>query len=636
MGAGRTTRLLQAYWPGTFQGTIRAQGTYTDVDVTTLTVDAAAGDTSLTVTSTTGISVGDYLLLGSDRAYMDATLIHDNVRYRGEIVRVKTVTDGTHLALYGFVQDNYAVTNAASLKGITYLDGVGMSNLTIENTDQGNHNSDFVYLLACRNFRFENLWLSYGDNVGIHLDHCRDGVVAHSVFKDFTDDSANSRFGYGILLNRATENVTVDACQFDRLRHSVTTNGSDNKRGVPRNCTISGCAAIHMTNAAFDTHNQGANIIFSGCVATNCDDVGFQIRSADSKVLGCSASYVNTGAIIGQMGHACEIRGSTFRHIVRKAGAGGYGIQVSPNVLRTVIDGNTVDGCDRNLVLIQDGANDAVVQRNRLRNPGADGTSQSGIKCDTGATLTGLVIVDNDLDAVGSSVEGRSSGTLNHVIDLTTTTTASTVQLNRARGFAGNLVNNPGGSGNTISDNNPNSSREKINAVGQGVKSQNFDRAMAANTSLLVTNGTSATLYYSLIPVQAGDLITNIYFGISALATGMVLGKVGLCTTAGVNLAVSSNQGTGWQSGTGTAGIQKVAVTTPYAVQADGVIYVQILCVAGNGTGITVYRQNSQGTVNNQINSAARPYAALATQTDITGTQAPSGAGALSIWVGWD
>lgn len=634
-GMGPSSRLLQAFWPGSFQGTITASGTYTDANVTTLNADATAGDAQISVTSTAGIAAGDYLLLGSDRAYMDATATHDNVRYRGEMIRVLAVVDANTLSVYGFVQDNYAVADGASVKAISYLPGLGTENLSIENTDQGNHSSDFFYLLACRDFWFENVWLRYSDNVGIHLDHCRDGSVVGAHMRDFTDDAANSRFGYGVLFNRCTENIDVSASTFERMRHAVTTNGVDNKRGVPRAITVTGCSAMHMTNAAFDTHNQGAGIEFAGCEAVACETAGYQIRSADTKLIGCSASYVNTGVIVGDNGVGCEIRDNTLRHVVRKNAAGGYGIQVS-GVDRVRIIGNTIDGVDRNFVLVQDGTDDLVIARNVFCNPGADGTSQSGVKVEAGATVTGLIVKDNDLSAyASSSPEGRSSGTLNHAIDLTTTTTASTVVGNDARNYAGNLVNNPGGSGNVVHSNNGVASREAVRSAGQGIKGQNYDRALAASTSLLTTNGTNATLHYMLVPFTAGDVISTIHFGASALATGVVLAKVGVCTLAGVNLAVSADQGTAWQTGTGSVGILSTNLTSPYVVQADGDLYLQILCVAGNGTGITVYRASSQGNINNPVGSGARPYAALASQTDITGTQAPGGSGGLGIWVGW-
>jgi len=631
-GAGRSTRLLQAFWPGTFQGTIQALGTYTDTNITTLTANASAGDVQLTVSSSTGINVGDYLLLGSDRAFSDATLTHDNVRYRGEIVRVSSVPDSTHLNIYGFVQDNYATTDAASVKGITYLDGVGMRDLAIENTDQGNHNSDLVYLLACRNFTFSNVYLAFSDNVGIHLDHCRDGVIVNTRMRDFTDDSANGRFGYGVLFNRATENVVVSTCTFDRLRHSVTTNGADTKRGVPRNIVITGCTAQHMTNAAFDTHNQGAAIIFNGCHANNCDLAGYQIRSQDTKVIACSASYVNTGIILGEMAHGAEVRDNTIRHVVRKNSAGGYGVQVSSStngIQRAVIEGNTIDSVARNFIYIQDQAKDILIRRNRCVNPGNDGTSQSGIKVDSAATVSGLQIVDNDLSAFSTpSTEALSSGTLNHAIDLNSTTTNSIVTHNRAINFAGNLVNASNGSGNIVHSNNPYGERARVSVIAQGMKGQTFERVMATSSNALV----SGTVMYTLLPVTAGDVISNIYVNLTNSPTSVTLGKVGVYSTGGSQLAVSADDSANWTA----AGIRKIALTTPYVVGTDGAVYLAVLYVASTGTAPTLPTASSTTNVPQKVNSTVLPWAALSGQTDMPVSGTPGASGARAMWLGWD
>jgi len=632
VGAGtHSTTIKQSYWPGSFKAFINAQGTYTDADQTTLTADANTGDITLTVASTSGINVDDYFLLGSDVAFLNAvaSASHDEVRYRGEIVRVLSVDSPTQLSIRGYVQDFYATSAAASIKPITYIAGVGIRNLAIVNSQPNNHTSDMVSFLAVRDFHLENVLFQDGDNVGLSLDLCRDGTITGCRWRDFADNPGLSRFGYGINLVRATEDVAITGCAFRRLRHSVTTNGIDNKRGVPRAITVSGCSAMYMTNAAFDTHVQGAGITFAGCNAVNCDSNGFQLRCMDSKVIGCTVSYCQGGIIFGLEADGCEAHGNTIRRIIRKNAAGGYGIQIAGTQRARVVN-NSIDGTTKNSIYILDGSNYTQISGNILHNPGNDGTSQSGIKVDTAATCVGLRIIDNELAdfTVADDEGGLSTGNLNHAIDLSATTTASTVAYNRAFGYAGNLVNNTGS--NTVYENNwrtNGGAAVQTLLTAEGLLGQNYDRQLASNTSALV----SGTVYFMLVPLSSSDTVTNISIAVTSAGSGVTLSKVGVFSKTGTLLASSADQGTGWQS----TGIKTIPLSSPYTAAADDGVYLAIVCIATT-TMPVLARASSQGTVNSPVGSGVRPYAAQASQTDLPASAVLSATGGIAYWVGWN
>jgi hypothetical protein len=630
VGAGTAaTTIKQSYWPGSFLAFIKAQGTYTDADQTTLTADANAGDSTLTVASTSGINVGDYFLLGSDTAFLNAiaSASHDELRNRGEIVRVLSVDSGTALTIRGYVQDFYATAAAASLKTISYIAGVGLRDLAIVNSDPGNHTSDMVSFLAVRDFDVQNVLFKDGDNVGLSLDLCREGTVTGCRWLDFADNPGATQFGYGINLVRATEDVAITGCAFRRLRHSVTTNGLDNKRGVPRAITISGCSAMHMTNAAFDTHVQGAGITFTGCNAVNCDSNGFQIRSADTKVIGCTVSYCQGGIIIAHEADGSEANGNTIRKIVRKNSAGGFGIQVVGTKRARVVN-NSIDSTTKNSIYILDGSDYTQISGNLCHNPGNDGTLQSGIKVDSAATCVGLRIIDNEVsDFTVTTDEGLSTGNLNHAIDLSATTTSSTVAYNRAFGFAGNVVNNPGA--NTVYENNWRTSAAggvQTLLTAEGLLGQNYERTLASNTSALV----DGSAYFLLVPLKAADTLTNIIIAVTSGGSGVTLSKVGIYSKTGTQLAASADQGTAWQS----SGIKTIALSSPYTASADDGVYLAIVCKA-TVTMPVLARASSQGTVNSPVGSGVRPFAAQASQTDLPSPATLSAAGGIAYWVGW-
>lgn len=447
VGAGPGATLIkQSYTPGSFLPFIDASGTVSDSDLTTLTANASPGDVTLTVTSTAGITAGQRLQLGSETPFLAAAASSssDELRYKGEIVRVKSVDSGTGLTLYGFVRDSYTTANTASLRTITFIRNVGIRDLQIYNPSPGTHTSDMLRFRAVDGFVVENVEFRGGDNVGLSIDTSVNGTVKGCRWYDFTDDTANSRFGYGINLVRSAEEIAVTGCTFDRLRHAVTTNGINNKRGVPRNVVVADCVATRMTNSAFDTHVQGAGIVFDGCQAVNCDHVGYQIRSADTKLLGCSASYCIDGVVVGLEAEGVEIRGGTFRKIVRVGGVGGYGIEVQGSD-RTQIVGVTVDGVDRNCVFVGDGTNDLLVADCVLLNPGQDAANQNVISVDAAATIARLRAVNNKGGDMATALdEGRTTGNANNGVSLPAGASDCLVVGNRWWGLAGAAVSDAG------------------------------------------------------------------------------------------------------------------------------------------------------------------------------------------------
>lgn len=452
--------ILQGWWPGdtlgAFNGLVSGSGTYTDTDVTgaVLTVNATAGATTLTMTSTANLTVGNFYLLGADKAFANSpdTGSHDNIRYQGEIVRIKSVDSGTQVTVYGWLRDTYATANAASLRAITWLDRVRITNMRIVNPAPGAHISDFIKLSYCRDFSIENVHLEAGDGCGIHLDMCIDGQIAGGRILDLTDDTANFRYGYGINANRATENVTISGLHVRRGRHGFTTNGVDNKRGIPRNITLTGCTSQSSNDSAWDTHVQGANITFSGCSAMGATQTGLNVRSPDTRVLGCSVSHCGQGIALFTQADGSTIKGNSIRHITSGV---GHGIQLGGCQNVQILD-NLVDETYVFSLYITGGATNCVIERNTFLNPGLQGSQTAGIRVDSASTGTGNQILRNTFGKLPSAGNDPGSGTAllgNPIEILASAATGYRIIGNRAFGALQDAFVSDSGSANAKSDN---------------------------------------------------------------------------------------------------------------------------------------------------------------------------------------
>jgi hypothetical protein len=156
-----------------------------------------------------------------------------------------------------------------------------------------------------------------------------------------------------------------------------------------------------------------------------------------------------------------------------------------------------------------------------------------------------------------------------------------------------------------------NYTRRDLLARGEGLISQNFDRMTSSNTSVLI----SGTVYYMLVPLYAGEIVTNVLIGVDSAGTLQTLGKVALYSKTGTQLAVSADQGNAWSAATG---IYSVAMGTPFTILTTDVYYCAVLSVAGAGPGLS----RSANSLSSAIAApgGVRPCASQSGQADMPGS----------------
>lgn len=143
----------------------------------------------------------------------------------------------------------------------------------------------------------------------------------------------------------------------------------------------------------------------------------------------------------------------------------------------------------------------------------------------------------------------------------------------------------------------------------------------------------SGTVYFSLLPLKEGDVITNIVSGLAVVgvkgASGLV--KLGIYNSTGTRVAVTADATSSFESGTG---IKVVALTTPYTVPASGGYYGAFISTFTT-TQPVMFRSLATGIAgsNNAIGSGIRSLALQAGQTDLPAS-ATFAEGTYSMWLG--
>lgn len=381
VGAGPgVSVIVQGYWGDHL---ITCAGSGATTTKTTLSANVTVGANTLSLTSTAGINPNEYYILGNDIAQST----ENPTRYQGEMVQIRatpasnpfnglaTPAAGT-VNLRGFARDSYTAADpdgagplaAGSIQGpLVFNTGNQIRDLSIENEDPANlgtpHTVGFIRFVICANFAIDNVKLTGCDEAGIVIQNCRDGSVTRVQMEDFSDlnnysAGAGAWYGYGLSIELASENIAVGECVGNRLRHFITTDGIDGRRGVPRGLTIANCVAKNCTDFAYDTHAPTADSLFYACHAHNCAAGGFELRGANNQMIACSVSYAPKGIQIKPDAHGTTIKGCVIRHMQAapswtNAGAGagtgqgivlvGSGANAADHV---TIEGCRIDACD--------------------------------------------------------------------------------------------------------------------------------------------------------------------------------------------------------------------------------------------------------------------------------------------------
>src|SRR5215470_11496198 len=384
-----------------------------------LLADAKKGDTDLTVSpaNAAGLAVGDYILLFSDKP-VDA---EDSKKHAGEVKQVAAVDAQTGvITVDDQIYDAYLVADSASAASIGMLRNVTLSDFSVT-TDA----LSYTGVAGLTSFRFvDNLQIErveahHAYVSGIQLLSVLNSNISDCYIHHIRDKQPPANVRYGIVVSAASQNISITGCRFSHTRHAVTTGGASGslENGVQRNIIISNCTSMAADTAHFDTHDPAENVSYVGCVAIGGkpaaqEVVGFQMRGANSSIIGCSVlQAIGKGIMIFNAGsNGATITGNMIAGVKSVAGTRGIGIHLdSSGTSRHTIAGNVIKQCQGSAIVGEGGNDDVVVSGNVI-----DGTNLVAPDASVvfhGAeriTITGNKIINNKS---GSPIAMKGSST---------------------------------------------------------------------------------------------------------------------------------------------------------------------------------------------------------------------------------
>lgn len=606
-------------------------GTY-DSTHSLLTVNAAAGATTLTVASTARLAVGQYANLQSTEIW-EATS-GKNARY-GELVRIKSIDSGTVVTLYQPIDYAYTTANAGKLNYCPLGRSIVFKGLGFENTaplTAVGGVAGAMSIAYADGIVLEDITGVSLDGPLITLNGCADASLSRINGREMADDEANDRYGYVINLGAAVRGTVVTQGHAINCRHYVTTNAGSTSTvgGVAAHNTIIGCTATGFQNVCFDTHEEGDDTTFIGCKAVATHDIGFHARAPRTRFLDC--------AVDGALGTAFYVRATATQSVLRNVQAtnllGALSARSNAtNGARILAAETTLEGFDfSNLgdsgVVLS--GNRQAIRNGRIYNMGVSGNPQ-GVRFNASS-------IDHVMENI--LVDGVSGGTGYYATGVTVTgLQADNLRSRRCSNHSLNLPLETEEVIGTISQwvsKSPQARTTSTVTVGaewkpqdQGLIAWPFDMASAVNTSII----TAGTLYLTAVWVPACT-ISNISFFVATPAASLTTAFVAIYHGTSKALLASSASAATITEFQKTNTAIDVAMATPLAVATPQLVRVGFY--TNGGTPPTFGRSTNSAITNHGLASTVARQATANTGLT-TALPDPHGAMALSgvgFWVG--
>jgi hypothetical protein len=284
---------------------IRANGVKT-TDTSNITVDASEGDRTITVDDVSLFSIGDYILVNSDR------VSHYLAQPYGEIVEITNIvgtdiTIGEGLCYYYDVLDNPIITR------LELVSNISIENLEITEDAPAARRLG-VYLLWSRNVVCKNLKVVGPSQICILISSSINISVTNCEICSYYSGT----YSYGVSVSNASKNILIDGNHIDGNGTHPLTIGGSYVDGYPTHIIYSNNIIKSASGSAVDSHYGGVVKYIN-----NVFNTALHIGAENVLVQGCSFLNISTDAISPRtdvgMCSQIDIVDCTFKNITGRA-----------------------------------------------------------------------------------------------------------------------------------------------------------------------------------------------------------------------------------------------------------------------------------------------------------------------------
>jgi len=242
-------------------------------------VHVAAGDEA-------GFAAGDLVFINSSAVWDGNTLNQK----QGEFFHVGSTGVGlVNLVTYESLMGTYATASTAHLHKVTPVRDFVIENIHL--TGDGATAVDGIYITNAENVVVRGVSALGVNRRAIAFTNVLSGKVTGCSLNEINQ----AGFGYGVVLEYASQGIVVSDNTFFNCRHAVAIGGGS-LAGIPRGISVNNnYASSSSADANYDCHDVGESITFSNNVSLG-GSYGFAIRAHTVVV---SGNVVNGAATVG-------------------------------------------------------------------------------------------------------------------------------------------------------------------------------------------------------------------------------------------------------------------------------------------------------------------------------------------------
>ena len=260
---------------------------------TLLTADASNQTYSITVTSATGFSVNDWVLLSSNDPYTQYSNA-SYVVYAGEFLCIRSIVGTTITFTTPIVSapTQYTTANSAKITKTAFVENISISGLNFLGSNIAGQGERGLVLQYVKNFNVENCNFTHQDIYQLEVTMSIIGNIVNNTFYGVFYDGTTGTIFYGLVFLDSSQYVNAGDNIFQQVRHAVTTSSKSNGQGgwgqplyinVHHNQMFDAQAGGAGRSWGFEQHGFGQYISFNNNMVNGCYgginvDAGFNIE----------------------------------------------------------------------------------------------------------------------------------------------------------------------------------------------------------------------------------------------------------------------------------------------------------------------------------------------------------------------
>lgn len=305
-----------------------------------ITANVLAGDSTLTLASTSELVAGQYVYIGSNTYYSAG-----QTSRIGQIVRINTVDSATQVTLYSPTLYAFSAGAAAYVQPLTVATGIELERVNMVGNPTAAVLQEAVRASTCDGFTATDCTFRNYNYASIRLDRSVGSRIRSCKFLD----AAGAGLSYGVAVTFGCTDTVVVGCRGENLRHLVSTGGS---LGVNTFTRALYNYATSMWDAGLDCHCNSDftdyshnHIEMSSAVAKEGVIVqGGSVNIVGNTIVGCKVHAIRYESLTDGQEVAINISNNIVdvptNHAIYVYTAVGY----TTNITSLTISGNNLKG----------------------------------------------------------------------------------------------------------------------------------------------------------------------------------------------------------------------------------------------------------------------------------------------------